>query len=137
MNLANMPLMGAYNPLALLEEDEVMAQQDPTLAGALSNRIQGVGQGLASLTDPQALLMGAVQPGLANLAALAQDPKKTFNDKLQELIDADEDPERAQARTAARMERMRAQGQQNFDVGRNFVQLPTGGFVGGANRGLI
>ena len=127
---------GAMNPLAVLDE-EMMLQQDPTLASAIGNRMQGVGQGLSALTDPQTLLMGAIQPGLESLAALAQDPNKSFNDRLQALINADEDPERAQARTAARMAQLRAQGQQNFDAGRNFVQLPMGGFVGGANRGLI
>lgn len=136
MNMNFMPY-GAMNPLAVLDEEEMMQQQDPTLAGAIGNRLQGVGQGLSALTDPQALLMGAIQPGLEGLAALAQDPSKSFNDRLQALMNADEDPERVQARRNARMAQMRAQGQQNFDTGRNFVQLPTGGFVGGANRGIL
>jgi hypothetical protein len=81
--------------------------------------------------------MGAIQPGLQNLASLAQDPAKSFNDRLQQLMDADEDPERARLKSRARMAEMQAQGQQSYDSGRNFVQLPMGGFVGGANRGLI
>lgn len=141
MNLATMPLMASFNPLALLEEDEAMQQQNPTLGTAIGNGIRGagedIGQGFAALSDPQALLMGAIQPGLQNLASLAQDPAKSFNDRLQQLMDADEDPERARQKSRARMAEMQSQGQQNYDAGRNFVQLPMGGFVGGANRGLI
>ncbi len=141
MNLGTMPLMASFNPLALLEEDEAMQQQNPTLGNAIGEGIRGagenIGQGFAALSDPQALLMGAIQPGLQNLASLAQDPAKSFNDRLQQLMDADEDPERARLKSRARMAEMQAQGQQSYDSGRNFVQLPMGGFVGGANRGLI
>ena len=120
----NLMPYGAMNPLAVLDE-EMMLQQDPTLASAIGDRMQGVGQGLSALTDPQTLLMGAIQPGLESLAALAQDPNKSFNDRLQALINADT---KFRARTG---KNRRARGATSSTRsaklrGRNFVQLPTG-----------
>ena len=39
----NLMPYGAMNPLAVLDE-EMMLQQDPTLASAIGDRMQGVGQ---------------------------------------------------------------------------------------------
>ena len=130
--------MTAPTPMAVLDEEGL--PQPPTLGQLMNTAVQNTQNSLSQatnvLTDPQALLAGLMQP-IQGMTDLAGDPQDYFQKQLAGLLQGQMDPLAAERRRKARDQRFMQQGQQEYMAGMQAVQIPTGGFVGGPNRGLI
>lgn len=130
--------MTAQNPMAVLDEEDL--QRRPTLGQLMNTAVQNTQDSLRQtanvLTGPQAMLAGLMQP-IQGMTDLAGDPQDYFQKQLAGLLQGQMDPLAAERRRKARDQRFMQQGQQDYMSGMQAVQIPTGGFVGGPNRGLI
>lgn len=127
--------MTVQNPLAVLDEGVEQMTPAQIINQAMQNTQDSLGQTGAMLTDPQAILAGVMQP-LQGMADLAGDPKQYLQKQIANLLTNGVDPD-ARRRRKQQVADFMAQGQQDYLSGMQAVQLPTGGFVGGPNRGLI
>lgn len=127
--------MTVPNPLAVLDEGVEQMTPSQIINQAMQNTQDSLGQTGAMLTDPQAILAGVLQP-LQGMADLAGDPKQYLQKQIANLLTNGVDPD-ARRRRKQQVADFMSQGQQDYLSGMQAVQLPTGGFVGGPNRGLI
>lgn len=127
--------MTVPNPLAVLEEGVEQMTPSQIINQAMQNTKDSLAQTGSMLTDPQAILAGVMQP-LQGMADLAGDPKQYLQKQIANLLTNGVDPD-ARRRRKQQVADFMSQGQQDYLSGMQAVQLPTGGFVGGPNRGLI
>lgn len=130
--------MTAGNPMAVLDEEGV--PQLPTLGQLINTAVQNTQDSLSQtsnvLTDPQALLAGLTQ-SFQGMTDLAGNPNEYFQKQIAGMLQNGLDGNAAERRRRARDQSFMQQGQQDYMAGMQAVQIPTGGFIGGPNRGLI
>ena len=127
--------MTVPNPLAVLEQGVEQMTPSQIINQAVQSTQDSLAQTGAMLTDPQAILAGVMQP-LQGMADLAGDPKQYMQKQIANLLANGVDPE-ARRKRKQQVADFMTQGQQDYLSAMQAVQVPTGGFIGGQNRGLI